>query len=352
MKNKIFILGVLTVAIGFSNINATPIQQKEIVKVEDRKYKSHTRIYVNNELLDIQNSPVYIYTKRHIIQGIGYPQELSDVCVPAKWLSELFGATVTWDKNTKKSYIVNNNNYYEIKNPTTINNTTVITMDEFAAALDLDISYDHSSNSVDIFTKESFSQKPSKLAVRNIDEFKNIFKGRYNNKQNEPYIEYIDKVIIANRSDLPINIGSFVIHDVYLNNAISFPSIYVNKKSEIYKYMDYKAGSTLTVKSEASREMDYYGPSTINFASSDGINRYRNQILNVTKYGDVLAGKVDEKGITTALYPVKSFTDQILFDSQYKGNDYLNFEITNMKYIVFEGQDVLLAIPISDILKK
>lgn len=351
MKNKMFVVCLLGIVMGFSNINAATTPAKEIVKVEDREYRSSVRIYVNNELLNVQSCPVYISKNRRVIRGIAQNAELSDICVPAKWLAESFGGTVTWDKNTKKSYIVYNNSSYELTNPTIRNNTTIITMDEFAKAFNLDISIDHSSNSVDIFTKGTFIQHPLKVPVKSVNEFGNIFKGRYNNQEDTSYLGHIDKVIIASRSDLPINIGNWVIHDVYLNNAISFPNILVNKKSQIHKYTEYKKGSTLTVRTENSKEGDYYGPD-IYFAASDGINRYRNQILYVTKYGDTLAGKVDEKDITTALYPVISAGDQELFNSQYRGKDYLNFKITDMKYIVIKGQDVLLAIPTSEILKK
>lgn len=347
MKKRIGII-VWVIMLAFASIgvkgeiNEDGLQND---KLNERGYMSATRLYINGEQVKFQDVETCIYNRYRIIQSIVYPSELEDIYVPLKAVAACLGASVGWDNVAKKPYIVDNGKKINLDKIRMDNNVSTIDLQSLKQALNLDITYDNSSNTADIITDRSVVKPRVKVAEQDIEKFGNQFIDKHVTKEDRYF--YKDKVIIAKRSDFPINLGDEVIYDIRINGNISFPAVYSNKKSVIHKYHTYKKGETITLKVKQWRPS--YFTETIYLSDEKGINRYRNQLLYLTAKGDTILGKLDQNDISTGIYAVVCSSDQRIFNDRYEGNDYLNFDITDMDYLIIRGQDALLAVPISEL---
>lgn len=313
-----------------------------LVYAQPQYFLTAPKLYMNGQEVDMQNVTSSPYVKNFYYCN----KTTKDVYVPLKLVCRCIGAKVEFNNTKKVPTIILNDKTIDIENYEIDNGNVMVQLEFLGKALNVEVKYD--DYITEINGDFTFIPNKPKVPVKNISEFGNTFIGHYNNQNNIEF--YQDKVVIAKRSDLPINLGDIVIYDIYENKkSIIFPLVFSSKHDKIYKNETFPAKSTFTVVSKPPARDNWQWSTPIVYLScKDGLNRSRRGTDFVTNVGDVEALKRDKNGIITSLHNVISHGDPGGLET----NEYKSFTLNKVNYFVIEGQNALLAIPCSEVIKK
>jgi hypothetical protein len=307
-----------------------------------RPYPMVPKMYINDEQVNIQNVNNFPYIKN-------YPNDDAtpeEVYVPLKVVCESVGAKLIKSIETGRLEVEHNGKTTEVVISEMENGVTLVPLTFIGQALGVDVAFE--SNEIHIRGSVSYKSIGQKLPIENSMKYGSSFEGRWNNEE-EYGSRYKKKVIVASKKDLPINIGHLIIYDVYINNQMTVPGVYAEQKAKIYKSYTFKPKETFTVKMKEHTNVG--GDPSVYLSCQDGLNRVRGPIRYYEKQKEILLQQKDSNGIITAFYPIIDSGDQFAYRRSGEGKEFEEFTLDDIQYFVFSGDEVLLAIPKSEILR-
>ncbi|MGL5381767.1 copper amine oxidase N-terminal domain-containing protein [Clostridium sp.] len=239
--------------------------------------------------------------------------------VPIRFVSEELGAKVDWDEKTKTVSINQDGKAIEMQlgskqikvdgtvkqmDTTPINkqNRTFVPLRFVSEGLGVGVDWLKEVSTVKITTGKE-------IKVTHIDELKAEPISKYGNAfVKDGYKE----VVVISKSQLPVDGGDYTIYDISVSGDKK--EIYVTQKPRVATW-------------------DW---TNVWFSDKQGIKRRRTP-STFTKNSD---------GTVTAKYNVVALSDYGV-----SGEDYKNYKIENVNYLVFQGKEKLLAIPRSEVIK-
>lgn len=289
MKKK---LGFLVLGIVMA---ATPLQAKTNVMVT-----------VDNRIMTFPDAQPFMDSNNRTL-------------VPIRFISEELGAKVNWDEKTKTVSIEQDEKNIEMKlgssqikldgqtkqmdtAPISKQNRTFVPLRFVSEGLGVNVDWLKEVSTVQISTGKE-------IEVTHIDDLKAEPISKYGNAfVRDGYSE----VVIAKASQLPIDNGKYTIYDISISDD----------KKQIYV--------TQTPKKETWTYTNVY------FSDSTGCKRARNP-MKFTKKNSVVTSEYDVIGLS---------------DYIFEGDNFEKYSLDKINYFVFQGEDKLLAIPKSEVLKK